>query len=153
MTTIIFANDHAGVKYKDELIDFLKHNELVKELYKKDINIIDIGCSSTDSVDYPDYVHKAISTRSANPDSIVVLICGSGNGVSMTANKYPNIRGALCWNKEIAELARSHNDANVLWLPARFISIVDARSILLTFLTITFEGGRHQRRINKMANI
>ena len=149
LPSIIFGNDHAGFEYKVQLINFLSNNRLVSEHFPKGIKISDFGCYSNNSVDYPDFAHNAIKNSLGN-NSIVVLICGSGNGVSMTANKYPSKRAAICWNYEIAKLARQHNDANVLCIPARFVSIIDARKILLTFLTTKFEGGRHERRIKKI---
>jgi ribose 5-phosphate isomerase B len=152
MKSVIFGNDHAGFECKTQILDFLDKNEIVETYFPDGIRTIDVGCYSDDSVDYPDFVHIAIKNSLEN-DSIVVLICGSGNGVSMTANKYLNKRAALCWNSEIAKLARQHNNANVLCIPARFVSVIEARKILLTFLTTEFEGGRHERRVNKINKI
>jgi ribose 5-phosphate isomerase B len=149
MQPIIFGNDHAGFEYKTQLLDFLDKNKLVETYFPEGVRATDVGCYSDDSVDYPDFVHTAIENSLEN-DAIVVLICGSGNGVSMTANKYPSKRAALCWNAEIAKLARQHNNANVLCIPARFVSIIESRNILLTFLTTEFEGGRHERRVKKI---
>ena len=152
MHPIIFGNDHAGFEYKTQLLTFLDKNEIVEKYFPDGIRTTDVGCYSDDSVDYPDFVHIAIQNSLEN-EAIVVLICGSGNGVSMTANKYPSKRAALCWSAEIAKLARQHNDANVLCIPARFVSVIEARKILLTFLTTEFEGGRHERRVKKINRI
>ena len=149
MHPIIFGNDHAGFEYKTQLLTFLDKNEIVEKYFPDGIRTTDVGCYSDDSVDYPDFVHIAIQNSLEN-EAIVVLICGSGNGVSMTANKYPSKRAALCWNAEIAKLARQHNNANVLCIPARFVNVIEARKILLTFLTTEFEGGRHERRVKKI---
>lgn len=151
MTGIIFASDHAGYDFKQQLIEY------TKEL--KSINsYVDCGTSSTESVDYPDYVHRAIqllekslqSSTNSNTHIFAVLICGSANGVSMTANKYPFVRSAICWTPEVAVAVRAHNDANVLCIPARFTDITCAKNILKTFLETQFEGGRHKRRIHKI---
>ena len=152
MQPIIFGNDHAGFDYKTQLLKFLDKNTIVEKYFPDGIRTTDVGCYSDDSVDYPDFVHIAIKNSLEN-NSVVVLICGSGNGVSMTANKYPSKRAALCWTVEIAKLARQHNDANVLCIPARFVSVIEARKILLTFLTTKFEGGRHERRVKKINRI
>ena len=151
MTTspIIFGNDHAGFQYKTQLLNFLDKNHIIEKYFPYGIRTTDVGCYSDNSVDYSDFVHIAIKNSLEN-NAIVILICGSGNGVSMTANKYPSKRAALCWNAEIAKLAREHNDANVLCIPARFVSVIEARKIVLTFLTTKFEGGRHERRIKKI---
>ena len=149
MRPIIFGSDHAGFEYKTQLLNFLDKNEIIKKYFPDGIRTTDVGCYSDNSVDYPDFAHIAIKNSLEN-EAIVVLICGSGNGVSMTANKYPSKRAALCWNAEIAKLARQHNDANVLCIPARFVSTIEARKILLTFLTTEFEGGRHERRVKKI---
>ena len=146
---IIFANDHAGFECKNQLINFLHNNNIIKKYFYNGIRITDTGCYSNDSVDYPDFAHIAIKNSLEN-NAIVILICSTGNGVSMTANKYPGKRAALCWNSEIAQLARQHNNANVLCIPANFVSLVEARKILLTFLTTKFDGGRHERRIKKI---
>ena len=152
MQPIIFGNDHAGFDYKTQLLEFLDKNTIVEKYFPDGIRTTDVGCYSDDSVDYPDFVHIAIKNSLEN-NSVVVLICGSGNGVSMTANKYPSKRAALCWTAEIAKLARQHNDANVLCIPARFVSVIEARKILITFLTTEFEGGRHERRVKKINRI
>lgn len=113
-------------------------------------SVRDFGSYSADSVDYPDYAHQVASAVNTGQFTLGILICGSGNGVCMTANKYTGIRAALCWNTEIARLARQHNDANILCLPGRFITEKEALSALMAFLTSDFEGGRHQMRIDKI---
>lgn len=136
---IAIASDHAGYELKRQLKDFF-----VK------INFIDVGTFSEESVDYPDYAHKAIEQYNQGNCEKVILICGSGNGIQMTANKYKNIRCGLCWDPEIAQLARSHNNVNVIAMPARYISFNTAKEIVLAFLETPFEGGRHQKRIDKI---
>ena len=136
---IAIASDHAGYELKRQL----------KEFFVK-INFIDVGTFSEDSVDYPDYAHKAIEQYNQGNCEKVILICGSGNGIQMTANKYKNIRCGLCWDPEIAQLARSHNNVNVIAMPARYISFNTAKEIVQTFLETPFEGGRHQKRIDKI---
>lgn len=149
MRSIIIGSDHAGFEYKEQLQLFLNKNEIIGKYFPGGIRCIDVGCYSNDSVDYPDFAHIAMKNSLEN-NAIVILICGSGNGVSMTANKYNNKRAAVCWNAEIAKLARKHNDANVLCIPARFVSVIEARKILITFLNTEFEGGRHERRVRKI---
>ena len=136
---IAIASDHAGYELKRQL----------KEFFVK-ISFIDVGTFSEESVDYPDYAHKAIEQYNQGNCEKVILICGSGNGIQMTANKYKNIRCGLCWDPEIAQLARSHNNANVIAMPARYISFNTAKEIVQTFLETPFEGGRHQKRIDKI---
>ncbi len=144
MKKIVIASDHAGYKLKKFLIE---------ELIKMDYHIDDKGTFTEESVDYPDYAHKlAIDVDSGIYEKGIVL-CGSGNGVSMTVNKYPNVRCALCWNEEITRLARLHNDANVLALPAKFISEETSLQCLKIFLNTKFEGGRHLNRVKKISNI
>jgi len=151
---LIFASDHAGFLYKEQLKDFIENHDNAQELV---FVAGDTGTYSEDSVDYPDFIHSAVRLRDKmvleRPNETVycVFICGSGNGVSMTANKYPTVRAGLCWEPEIAQMARAHNNANALSIPARYVSVVDARKILLTFLETEFEGGRHQRRVGKIA--
>jgi len=138
---IALAADHAGFVLKDKIKDYL---------LKNNFEVIDFGTFSEKSVDYPDFAHPlAISVEKKECD-FGISICGSGNGINMTANKHQGIRSALCWNVEIAKLARLHNDANVCSLPARFISDEIAISIIITFLNTEFEGGRHLLRIEKM---
>lgn len=141
-TTVIgMASDHAGF----ELKEYIK-GLLLREGYK----IKDYGTHSEESVDYPDYAHPLASDISTGKLKIGILVCGTGNGISMTANKHQNVRCALCWEPEIACLARQHNDANVLAMPGRFISKEKAWESVKTFLDTSFEGGRHQRRIDKI---
>jgi ribose 5-phosphate isomerase B len=139
---IAIGGDHAGFEYKAKLI--AKLNSLGYE-------VKDFGPFSDASVDYPDYVHPLSSAIEAGEYEFGILICGSGNGVAITANKHQGIRAALCWNVELAALARQHNNANVIALPARFISYELAEKLAETFLTTEFEGGRHQTRVNKIA--
>ena len=138
---IAIGADHAGYKLKGELVSFLE---------EKGYTVIDYGCPSEESIDYPDYAHP-VANAVQKEGIIGILICGSGNGISMSANKHSGIRCALCWSDEIAALARQHNDANIISLPARYISFRDARKYVDTFLSTDFEGGRHQRRVNKIA--
>lgn len=138
---IIIASDHAGYYLKEKLKKILLLNSFEVE---------DVGAFSEESVDYPDYAHLLGRRVHSGEFEKAVVICGSGNGVNMVVNKYPGIRGALCWNEEIASLARKHNDANILALPARFIDDITAENILLTFLNTEFEGGRHEKRVNKI---
>ena len=138
---IAIGNDHAGTEYKNTIISFLE---------SKNIEVINYGTDTFDSVDYPDFVHpvaKDVVNKSAD---FGILICGSANGVAMTANKYQEVRAGLCWNKEIVELTRQHNNANVLCIPARYTAIPQALQMVETFLNTKFEGGRHQNRVNKI---
>lgn len=138
---IAIGGDHAGFQYKERII---KHLEAAGH------EVRDFGPKTDDSVDYPDHVHP-LSTSIASEDfDLGILICGSGNGVAMTANKHENVRAALCWNTELAALARQHNNANVICLPARFIAYEYAESLVDTFVHTAFEGGRHERRVNKI---
>ncbi len=139
---ISVGNDHAGTDYKLAIVGLLR---------SLDIEVFNHGTDSTDSVDYPDFVHPVADDVESGQADIGIIICGSGNGASMTANKHQKIRAALCWNKEITELARAHNDANILSLPARFISLPQALEMVKTFINTAFEGGRHERRIEKIA--
>ncbi len=141
MIKIGFACDHAGYELKLELIKF------ITEL---NYNFEDFGTNSTERCDYPDFAHPLAVAIENGECEFGVSICGSGNGINMTVNKHEAIRGALCWNTEISQLARLHNDANICALPARFISLDLAKEILLTFLTTKFEAGRHINRINKI---
>ncbi|MCK9328880.1 MAG: ribose 5-phosphate isomerase B [Bacteroidales bacterium] len=138
------ACDHAGYELKEKLKDYLT---------SIGFTVKDFGTNSCESVDYPDYIHPLASEINNGNLKKAIIICGTGNGVSMTANKYINVRAALCWNTEIAKLARQHNDANILALPARFISEKEATDILNIFLNTNFESGRHSRRIEKIRNI
>jgi ribose 5-phosphate isomerase B len=139
---IAIGGDHAGVEYKATLVSKLK--SLGHE-------VKDFGPFSDASVDYPDYVHPLSSAVENGEFELGIVICGSGNGVAITANKHEGIRAALCWNEELAALCRQHNNANVLALPARFIAYELAEKIAEIFLTTDFEGGRHLNRVNKIA--
>ena len=138
---IPIACDHAGFKTK-ELI--------VKYLTDKGMEVKDYGCYSEESIDYPDYAHPVATMVEENNGMLGILLCGSGNGINMTANKHQGVRSALCWTTEIAALARSHNDANIIAIPARFVSEELALEMVDTFLSTPFEGGRHQNRVNKI---
>jgi ribose 5-phosphate isomerase B len=139
---ILVSNDHAGVQLKNEVKSFLEDKGYVVE---------NLGENSGESVDYPDIIHPLAKEISENKDKKGIIMCGTGNGVSMVANKYEGVRAGLCWSKEIAELIRKHNDANVLSLPARFISTKEALEIVQVFLETDFEdGGRHERRVEKI---
>ena len=139
---ILVSNDHAGVQLKNEVKSFLEDKGYVVE---------NLGDNSGESVDYPDIIHPLAKEISENKDKKGIIMCGTGNGVSMVANKYGGVRAGLCWSKEIAELIRKHNDANVLSLPARFISTKEALEIVQVFLETDFEdGGRHERRVEKI---
>lgn len=138
---ISIGNDHAGTPYKNTLSRWLKNEGYA---------VINHGTDSEVSVDYPDFIHPVAQDVETGKADLGIIICGSGNGAAMTANKHPKVRAALCWNTELAALARQHNNANVLSLPARFVSEDEALAMLKTFLSTSFEGGRHQRRIDKM---
>ena len=139
---ILVSNDHAGVQLKNEIKSFLEDKGYIVE---------NLGDNSGESVDYPDIIHPLAKEISENKDKKGIIMCGTGNGVSMVANKYEGVRAGLCWSKEIAELIRKHNDANVLSLPARFISTKEALEIVKVFLETDFEdGGRHERRVEKI---
>jgi ribose 5-phosphate isomerase B len=141
ISKLFIASDHAGYELKLFVKDYLA---------KKGFDVTDLGTNSAESCDYADYAHPLAVAVEKSPDYYGITICGSGNGIAMTANKHQGIRAALCWNEEISRLARSHNNANVLSMPARFISKEEAIKILEMFLNTEFEGGRHQRRIEKM---
>ena len=138
---ILVSNDHAGVELKNAVKKFLEEKGYVVE---------NLGDNSGESVDYPDIIHPLAKEISKNKNKKGIIMCGAGNGVSMVANKYEGVRAGLCWSKEIAELIRKHNDANVLSLPARFISTKEALEIVEIFLNTDFEGGRHERRVEKI---
>ena len=139
---VAIGSDHAGVLLKKSVINLLK---------TKGFDVKDFGPETEDSVDYPDYAHPVANAVENKEFDLGVLICGSGNGINMTANKHQGIRAALCWEEEIASLARLHNDANILVMPARFISEDKGLSIVNTFFGAEFEGGRHQNRVNKIS--
>ena len=138
---ISIGNDHAGPEYKKAIVTFLESNGF---------EIINHGTDTFDSVDYPDFGHKVAVDVENETSKFGVVICGSGNGINMTVNKHTKIRAALCWNKEIAMLARQHNNANIISIPARFTSIEQAVEMVAVFLTTDFEGGRHATRVNKI---
>ena len=139
---ISIGNDHAGVEYKNYIKEYL---------LDKNIEVNNYGTDSLDSVDYPDFAHPVSNDVNEKKSDLGILICGSGNGVCMTANKYKNVRAALCWNKELALLSKSHNNANIVCIPARFIEKEEALDIIKTFISEEFEGGRHERRVNKIS--
>jgi ribose 5-phosphate isomerase B len=138
---IAIGNDHAGTEYK---LAILKHLE------SKGYTLVNYGTDSAGSVDYPDFVHPVAEDVENKRADYGILICGSANGVAMTANKHQNVRAGVCWNKEIAALARQHNNANVICIPARFTAMQQAVEMVDTFLETAFEGGRHQKRVDKI---
>lgn len=139
---VAIGGDHAGFEYKTEII---------KHLEKLGHAVTDFGPGTAESVDYPDHVHPLADSIEAGTNELGILICGSANGVAITANKHQGIRAGLCWEVEVAELIRQHNDANIICLPARFVSLEKAIAMVDTFLTTEFEGGRHQTRVNKIS--
>lgn len=139
---IAIGCDHAGFEYK---------TLVVKHLNQAGYQVNDFGTYSLDSVDYPDFAHPTASSIEKDESAFGILICGSANGVAITANKHAGVRAALCWQKDIAQLARQHNNANIICLPARFISYHYCIDIIETFIHTTFEGGRHQGRVSKIA--
>lgn len=139
--TISIGNDHAGTEYKLAIMAYLE---------SKEIDVVNYGTDSEESVDYPDFVHPVANDVETGKVDLGIIICGSGNGASMTANKHQGIRCALCWTTEIAKLARQHNDANILSIPSRFISQTQAIDMVDIFLNTSFEGGRHQNRVAKI---
>ena len=138
---ISIGNDHAGTDYKFRIIEFIK---------SKNIEVTNYGTDTDSSVDYPDFVHPVAKDVESKKSTYGILICGSANGVAMTANKYANIRAGICWTNEIVSLIRQHNNANILCIPARFTEIEDVLEMVDTFLNTDFEGGRHHNRINKI---
>jgi len=139
---LAIGSDHAGFLLKQELINYLK---------SINIEVIDKGCFSEERADYPDFGHAVANSVENKEVDLGVLICGSGNGINMSANKHQGIRSALCWTAEIAELARQHNDANIMALPARYITSIEAKKCIDAFINNVFEGGRHLDRIKKIA--
>ncbi|MGC4233934.1 MAG: ribose 5-phosphate isomerase B [Niabella sp.] len=139
---IAIGSDHAGFEMKEFVISFIEG---------KDLNFKDFGPSSSDAVDYPDFAHPVANAVESGEYALGILLCGSGNGVAIAANKHRGIRAALCWDDEIAALARKHNNANILCIPARFISEDTAGEMIDMFLNTAFEGGRHEDRVNKIA--
>ena len=141
MMTIAIGNDHAGTEYKFEII---------KQLETKGYKVLNFGTDSNESMDYPDTIHLVADAVENKEADLGIIICGSGNGAQMTANKHQDIRAALCWNNELVSLARQHNNANILSIPARFVSLHQALGFVELFLTTDFEGGRHQNRVDKI---
>ena len=139
--TVAIGNDHAGTSYKFEILKLLKN---------QGIEVINFGTDEEDSMDYPDAIHPVADAVESGKADLGIILCGSGNGAAMTANHHKKIRAALCWNDELVALARQHNDANILSIPARFVSQDDALQFVNTFLNTEFEGGRHKRRIDKI---
>ena len=138
---IALGADHAGVAYKKEVIEWLEN---------KGYQVKDFGTYSTDSVDYPDFAHPTAASVETGEAAFGILFCGSANGVAITANKHASIRAGLCWLPEVAELTRLHNDANMICIPARFVSVESAIEMIDLFMTTAFEGGRHQGRVDKI---
>jgi len=138
---VAIGNDHAGTEYKLAIVGLLK---------SMGFEVFNHGTDGADSVDYPDFIHPVANDVESEKVDFGIIVCGSGNGASMTANKHQKVRSALCWNKEIVQLAREHNDANILSLPARFIALPQALEMVKTFFNTKFEGGRHERRVEKI---
>ena len=141
---VAIGSDHAGFEYKEDLISFLEARE---------IPFHDFGTHSKDSVDYPDFAHPVAHAVESGEASFGILLCGSANGVAITANKHQGIRAAVCWGEELAQLSRSHNNANVICIPARFVREGDAEKMVALFMKTGFEGGRHELRVEKIACI
>jgi ribose 5-phosphate isomerase B len=139
---ISIGNDHAGTFYKNKILGYLE---------SQNIQVHNHGTNSEDSVDYPDFVHPVATDVEDGTSSLGIIICGSGNGANMTANKHQGVRSALCWTSELVALAKQHNNANVLSIPARFVSIEEALDFVKVFLNTPFEGGRHHQRVDKIA--
>ena len=139
---IAIGSDHAGFDCKEDLISFLEG---------KNLPFKDFGTHTTDSVDYPDFAHPVATAVESGEYAFGILLCGSANGVAITANKHQQIRAAICWEAEIAELARKHNDANIICIPARFVRDGDAEKMVALFIETAFEGGRHSKRVEKIA--
>jgi ribose 5-phosphate isomerase B len=139
---IAIGGDHAGFEYKEEVISYLEG---------KGVQVKDFGTDSSASVDYPDFAHPVASAVESGEFAFGILICGSANGVAITANKHQGIRAAICWGDELARLARSHNNANILCIPAKFVDTATAKEMVEIFAETVFEGGRHENRVNKIA--
>ena len=139
---VAIGADHAGFQYKERIAAFLK---------SKNISYKDFGTYSADSADYPDFAHPVANAVEKGEAGCGILVCGSGNGVAITANKHQDVRAALCWLPELSKLARQHNNANVLCLPQRFVEAEEALEMVDLFLHTAFEGGRHEKRVNKIA--
>jgi len=140
--SIAIGCDHAGVDYKDAIKTYLESNGF---------SVKDFGTYTKDSVDYPDFAHPVAASVENNETAFGILICGSANGVAITANKHASVRAAICWGEELASLARQHNDANVICIPARFVDETTAIKMVETFMNTAFEGGRHEGRVRKIA--
>ena len=138
---IAIGNDHAGTDYKFEIVKYLK---------SQGISITNYGTDSLESTDYPEFIHRVAEDVENKKVDFGIIICGSGNGANMTANKHKGVRSALCWTKEIVQLAREHNDANILSIPARYTSLSQAIEMVKVFLNTQFKGGRHKRRVDKI---
>ncbi len=138
---IAIGADHAGFEYKQQIIDWLQHSSLL---------VKDFGTNSLSSVDYPDFAHPVASIVEQQEAAFGILLCGSANGVAITANKHQKVRAGLCWNIEVAKLVRQHNDANIICIPARFVTLELAIDMINIFMQTNFEGGRHQNRIDKI---
>ncbi|MES2881413.1 MAG: ribose 5-phosphate isomerase B [Bacteroidota bacterium] len=141
---IAIGADHAGYAYKTVLVDLLEN---------RGFEVKDFGTNSPDSVDYPDFAHPVASAVENGEATVGVLVCGSANGVAITANKHQGVRAAVCWQTEIAELSRRHNNANIICIPARFVSTPEAEEMVNVFINTEFEGGRHQTRVEKMISV
>lgn len=139
--TLSIGCDHAGYIYREKIIQFVR---------KMGYEVIDHGTFTADAVDYPDHIHPVAKDVENGDAQVGIILCGSGNGAAITANKHQAIRAALCWKTELARLARMHNDANILAIPARFVSLKMAKSMTNIFLNTEFEGGRHQKRVDKI---
>ncbi|MBC7948434.1 MAG: ribose 5-phosphate isomerase B [Chitinophagaceae bacterium] len=139
---IAIGSDHAGFPYKEDLISFLEGKSLAFK---------DFGTHSIDSVDYPDFAHPVAKSVEQGESAFGILLCGSANGVAITANKHQGVRAAICWGEELAKLARQHNDANIICIPARFVREGDVEKMVNIFIGTTFEGGRHADRVNKIS--
>jgi len=140
--TIAIGNDHAGTEYKFEIIKFLE---------AQGHEVLNFGTDDNNSMDYPDAIHPTADAVESGKAALGIILCGSGNGAQMTANKHQGIRAALCWNNELVALTRQHNDANILTIPARFVSLQQALGFVKVFLATEFEGGRHQNRVQKIS--
>lgn len=138
---IAIGSDHAGYELKEDVISFLE---------SKNVSCKDFGTHSTDSTDYPDYAHPVAKAVESGEAAFGILICGSANGVAITANKHQGVRAAICWGEELAKLAREHNNANIICIPARFVGEGDADRMVQLFMETAFEGGRHEKRVNKI---
>ena len=139
---VAIGSDHAGYDFKEELISLLE---------AKDLTYHDFGTHSKDSVDYPDFAHPVANAVESDEAAFGILVCGSANGVAITANKHQGIRAAICWGEELAKLSREHNNANIICIPARFVREGDAEKMVNIFMNTSFEGGRHATRVNKIA--